>query len=147
MDVFLFPQRVPSLDDPEPPVHTLDELRLPGLILALFGADVAVQDRHIWEVHVKIVERPNGMLRRVVRVWHQGEVVDESVAVCTLRDEGDYFLSACLMGIFHHVRPGFLSCPASYLVPYFERTSIRLMDSQIRVLLNAILYVKFATRT
>ena len=79
-DVFLFPQRVPSLDDPEPPIHTLDELRLPGMILALFGVDVAVQDRHIWEVHVKIVERPNGMLRRVVRVWHQGEVVDESVS-------------------------------------------------------------------
>jgi len=79
-DVFLFPQRVPSLHDPEPPVHKLDELRLPGMILALFGADVAVQDRHIWEVHVKILERPNGMLRRVVRVWHQGEVVDESVS-------------------------------------------------------------------
>ena len=79
-DVFLFPQRVPSLNDPEPPVHTLDELRLPGMILALFGVDVAVQDRHIWEVHVKIVERPNGMLRRVVRVWHQGEVVDESIS-------------------------------------------------------------------
>ena len=79
-DVFLFPKRVPSLDDPETPIHTLNELRLPGLILALFGVDVAVQDRHIWEVHVKIVERPNGMLRRVVRVWHQGEVVDESMS-------------------------------------------------------------------
>jgi hypothetical protein len=67
-DIFLFPQRIPSLDDPEPPVHTLDRLRLPGLILELFGVDATVQDKHIWEVHVKIVERPNGMLRRIVRV-------------------------------------------------------------------------------
>jgi hypothetical protein len=79
-DVFLFPERVPSLDDPEPPVHTLDGLRLPGLILELFGVDAAVQDGHIWEVHVKIVERPNGMLRRMVQVWHQGKIVDESTS-------------------------------------------------------------------
>lgn len=79
-DVFLFPQRVPSLDDPEPPVHTLGRLRLPGLILELFGVDAAVQDRHVWEVHVKIVECPNGMLRRMVQVWHQGKIVDESTS-------------------------------------------------------------------
>lgn len=79
-DVFLFPQRIPSLDDPEPPVHTLDGLRLPALILELFGVDATAQDRHIWEVHVKIVERPNGMLRRMVQVWHQGGIVDESTS-------------------------------------------------------------------
>ncbi|MBL7201127.1 MAG: hypothetical protein ISS56_13395 [Anaerolineae bacterium] len=79
-DVFLFPQRVPSLDDPEPPVHTVDRLRLPGLILELFGVDMSVQDRHIWEVHVKIAKSPNGMLRRMVQVCHQGETVDESTS-------------------------------------------------------------------
>ena len=79
-DVFLFPQRVPSLDDPEPPVHTLDGLKLPGLILELFGVEAVAQDKHIWKVRVKIVERPNGMLRRTVQVWHQGEVVDESTS-------------------------------------------------------------------
>jgi hypothetical protein len=77
-DVFLFPQRIPSLDDPEPPVHMLDDLRLPTLILELFGVDANTQHKHIWEVHTKIVERPNGMLRRIVQVWHQGEIVDES---------------------------------------------------------------------
>jgi len=79
-DVFLFPQRIPSLDDPEPPVHTLDGLRLPRLILELFGVKPTEHGSHVWEVHVKIVERPNGMLRRLVQVWHQGEVVDESVS-------------------------------------------------------------------
>jgi hypothetical protein len=54
-DVFLFPQRIPSLDDPEPPVHTLGMLRLPGLILELFGISAAVQEKHIWEVHASYV--------------------------------------------------------------------------------------------
>jgi hypothetical protein len=76
--VFLFPRRIPTLDDPEPPVHTLDDLKLPRLILELFDVDASARDEHIWEVHVKIVERPNGMLQRVVQVRHQGEVVDES---------------------------------------------------------------------
>lgn len=79
-DVFLFPQRVPSLDDPEPPVHTLDGLRLPRLLLELFGVGPTSHDRHVWRVHVRVVQRPNGMLRRLVQVWHQGEVVDESTS-------------------------------------------------------------------
>jgi len=33
----------------------------------------------------------------------------------------DYFLTACLLGILHHVRPGFLSYPASHLVPYLRK--------------------------
>jgi hypothetical protein len=77
-DVFLFPQRVPSLDDPEPPVHTLDTLRLPTMILELFGVNATTRDKHIWEVHVRTVELSDGRLRREVQVWHQGKVVDQS---------------------------------------------------------------------
>ena len=79
-DVFLFPQRVPSLDDPEPPVHTLAGLKLPRLILNLFDVDDSKQDEHVWQVHVKVVERPNGLLRRIVQVWHQEQMVDQSVS-------------------------------------------------------------------
>ena len=79
-DVFLFPQRVPSIDDPNPPVHTLEGLRLPGLILDLFGVEPASQDGHVWEVRVQIVKRPDGRLARLVQVWHEGEVVDESIS-------------------------------------------------------------------
>lgn len=78
-DAFLFPQRIPSLDDPEPPIHTLETLRLPKLVLGLFGMDTAAQNEHTWEVHIKLVERPNGMLRSEVQVLHQGKTVDESV--------------------------------------------------------------------
>jgi hypothetical protein len=37
-----------------------------------------------------------------------------------LKQREDYFLTSCLLGILHHVRPGFLSYPASHLVPYLR---------------------------
>jgi len=37
-----------------------------------------------------------------------------------LRQNKEYFLLACLLGILHHQRPGFLSYPASHLVPYLR---------------------------
>jgi len=36
------------------------------------------------------------------------------------RQKRDYFLLACLLGILHHQRPGFLSHPSSHLVPYLR---------------------------
>ena len=77
-DVFLFPQRIPSLDDPKPPVHTLDTLKLPRMILNLFGVETNAQDQHIWKVHVNVVKLDDGRLRRLVKVLYQGKVVDES---------------------------------------------------------------------
>lgn len=79
-DVFLFPQTIPSVDEPEPPVHTLDTLKLPGLILDWFDVAADERDRHIWEVHVSIVELSDRRLRRVVKVVHQGRIVNESVS-------------------------------------------------------------------
>ena len=79
-DVFLFPQRTPSLNDPEPPVHTLKTLRLPGLVLDLFGVKASEQDEHLWEVHIRVTEMPEGRLKRIVQVRHQGEVIDESIS-------------------------------------------------------------------
>ncbi len=35
-------------------------------------------------------------------------------------DRDDPFLLACLLGILHHQRPGFLSYPSSHLVPYLR---------------------------
>lgn len=37
-----------------------------------------------------------------------------------LTENNEYFLQACLLGILHHQRPGFLSYPASHLVPYLR---------------------------
>ena len=36
------------------------------------------------------------------------------------RQPGNEFLMACLLGILHHQRPGFLSYPSSHLVPYLR---------------------------
>jgi hypothetical protein len=79
-DVFLFPQRVPTPTDPEPPVHTLGSLSLPRLILEAFGVNSSGWDVHVWEVRVRILESGPGRLQRVVSVWHRGQKVDESVS-------------------------------------------------------------------
>jgi ubiquinone/menaquinone biosynthesis C-methylase UbiE len=54
--------------------------------------------------------------------FHQRTLREVVVAFRLLREQGDHFVAACLLGILHHVRPGFLSYPASHLVPYL-RTS------------------------
>ncbi len=39
-----------------------------------------------------------------------------------LSKQNDYFLIACLLGILHHQRPGFLSYPSSHGAPYLRNT-------------------------
>ena len=63
-------------------------------------------------------------LRRVpvwVRQFFHRETLRSALA---FRDEciekRDEFLLACLLGILHHQRPGFLSFPSSHLVPYLR---------------------------
>jgi hypothetical protein len=67
---------------------------------------------------------PEQDLRRVpawVRRFFHPDTLRHALA---LRDElssrGDVFLMACLLGILHHQRPGFLSYPSSHLVPYLR---------------------------
>ena len=52
--------------------------------------------------------------------FHPDTLREIVVAFRILLERGDYFLTACLLGILHHVRPGFLSYPASHLVPYLR---------------------------
>ena len=75
-DVFLFPSRVPTPEDPSPPVHSLDELCLPKRILALFGVEEKEYTKHLWEVRVKIARVDSHRARREVEVWHRGKLVD-----------------------------------------------------------------------
>jgi SAM-dependent methyltransferase len=57
-----------------------------------------------------------------VREFFHPDTLREVVAAFRiLQQQEDYFLTACLLGILHHVRPGFLSYPASHLVPYLRR--------------------------
>jgi SAM-dependent methyltransferase len=58
----------------------------------------------------------------VQEFFHPDTLREILVAFQLLREKEDYFLTACLLGILHHVRPGFLSYPASHLVPYLRKT-------------------------
>ncbi len=53
--------------------------------------------------------------------FHPATLREVLAAFRILRQQEEYFLTACLLGILHHVRPGFLSYPASHLVPYLRK--------------------------
>lgn len=54
--------------------------------------------------------------------FHPDTLKETIVTFRILKERNDYFLLACLLGILHHVRPGFLSYPASHLVPYLRKS-------------------------
>ncbi|MEW6668070.1 MAG: DNA methyltransferase [Thermodesulfobacteriota bacterium] len=56
----------------------------------------------------------------VQRFFHPRTLKEVLAAVEVLQRDSSFFLLACLMGILHHVRPGFLSYPASHLTPYLR---------------------------
>ncbi len=63
-------------------------------------------------------------LRRVpkwVRAFFHPRTLRETLAwVRVLRSKRSHFLLACLLGILHHQRPGFLSYPSSHSIPYLR---------------------------
>ncbi len=58
----------------------------------------------------------------VQEFFHPDTLRETYTAFQILEEKQNYFLTACLLGILHHVRPGFLSYPASHLVPYLRRS-------------------------
>jgi len=79
-DIFLFPQRVPTAEDPKPPVHSLDGLHLPRMLLQSFGVGEVDYDKHVWEVHVELFQKPTSRGDRLARrtaVYHQQKKLDE----------------------------------------------------------------------
>lgn len=79
-DIFLFPQRIPTATDPEPPIHTIQTLKLPQLLLDHFLVPPDEQYRHIWEVRVNIVSRPDHRIQSKTHIWHQGKEVDQNIS-------------------------------------------------------------------
>lgn len=69
-------------------------------------------------------EMSTANLSQELRGMYHPETLNSLLAwVQVLRDEGDHFGLACLLGIAHHQRPGFLSYPASHTVPYLRDKS------------------------
>lgn len=56
----------------------------------------------------------------VAEFFHPQTLREVLLAFRLLREQENYFLLSCLLGILHHQRPGFLSYPASHLVPYLR---------------------------
>ncbi len=69
-------------------------------------------------------QRPSPDLRSIplwVRRFFHPDTLKEAIRFSdACRDSGEDFLLACLLGILHHQRPGFLSYPSSHLVPYLR---------------------------
>ncbi len=58
---------------------------------------------------------------RGVRHFFHPDTLREALRFAEIgRRQGNEFLMACLLGILHHQRPGFLSYPSSHLVPYLR---------------------------
>jgi len=56
----------------------------------------------------------------VKQFFHPKTLAEAHALTEILRRRGEWFLLACVLGILHHQRPGFLSYPSSHLVPYLR---------------------------
>jgi hypothetical protein len=76
------------------------------------------------EILMEATEMPEPDLRSVpawVRRFFHPDTLREALKVAAVcRRPGNEFVMACLLGILHHQRPGFLSYPSSHLVPYLR---------------------------
>jgi len=99
-------------------VLTRGKLEAPGSVQAALAKTEALLDRVEGEAsHVVLAGVPSW----VQEFYHPGTLREIVTAFRLLREWEDYFLTACLLGILQHVRPGFLSSPASHLVPYLRK--------------------------
>ena len=76
----------------------------------------------VWETSRQLIKEQD---LRTVPIWVRQFFHPETLrSALAFRDacanSGDSFLLACLLGILHHQRPGFLSYPSSHLVPYLR---------------------------
>ena len=100
-------------------ILTRGKLEAPGKeSIAIMRAKSLIEEVENEAPHINLESVPEW-----VRDFYHPDTLREILpAFRILKEQEDYFLMACLLGILHHVRPGFLSYPASHLVPYL-RTS------------------------
>lgn len=96
---------------------TRGKLEAPGsesIALERAAAVVSLIEREAGSVDLSDV--PNW----VREFFHPQTLREVVVGFRVAKEKRDHFLTTCLLGILHHVRPGFLSYPASHLVPYLR---------------------------
>lgn len=59
----------------------------------------------------------------VKKFFHRRTLSETECLAGILKSNSEWFILACLLGILHHQRPGFLSFPSSHLVPYLRLRS------------------------
>ena len=87
--------------------------------------DFETAKKHI-EHYCNILKSKNGIVNEKeipdwIKVFFHPDTLREIVAWTDLLvDNNDFFTLACLLGILHHQRPGFLSYPSSHGAPYLR---------------------------
>lgn len=74
-DIFLLPRRVPTPEDPNPPLHSEETLRLPYALLQVHDVPKDSFPIHVFEVRVQLLESAPGRWRQEVRVWRLGHEI------------------------------------------------------------------------
>ena len=84
--------------------------------------ELALDDLHRSAKAVKKEARPDlrSVPNWVREFFHPDTLREILIWTSVLRRRRHWFLLACLMGILHHQRPGFLSFPSSHSVPYLR---------------------------
>jgi len=85
--------------------------------------DEALMKTHKYLSHAKMASQSFSLelVPSWVKQFFHPKTLRETMGLAKLlRANKEYFLLACLLGILHHQRPGFLSYPASHLVPYLR---------------------------
>jgi len=81
------------------------------LILARYSSEANLAAKNVDLAHVD---------PWVLSFYNQKTAVDLLSWISVLKENKDDFALACLMGIAHHQRPGFLSYPSSHTTPYLR---------------------------
>ncbi|MCI0618118.1 hypothetical protein L0244_34515 [bacterium] len=94
-----------------------------GKLDAPFSIDPALAKAE--SILAKVEGKASSIDLRKVPLWirrffHPNTLRELLIASQILQEKRDFFLLSCLLGILHHQRPGFLSYPASHLVPYLR---------------------------
>ena len=105
--------------DLSPYAHLLTRAKLSPYV----SLDIALDE--VARIAELVAERIDAVDLRSAPKWVRGffhsETLRELLAWNTiLRDRELYFLHACMLGILHHQRPGFLSYPSCHTVPYLR---------------------------
>lgn len=88
----------------------------PSLAIALDRTTLLLEQVARMAGHVSL----EGVPHWVQEFYYPDTLREILAAFQLLKAQEDFFLTACLLGILHHQRPGFLSFPSSHLVPYLR---------------------------